>query len=69
MILSKNEQNLMVDATILFQQAEGPYQIYKTLMWGQFLRFLQRTNLLFLVKNYNNGCLNSFKMKTNFPYH
>jgi AcrR family transcriptional regulator len=46
MILSKDEQNLMVDATMLFQHAQSHYQIYRTLMWGSGFEILTKDELI-----------------------
>jgi AcrR family transcriptional regulator len=39
-VLSKNNQTLMVDTTLIFQHAAGHYHLYKNLMWGAGLKIL-----------------------------
>jgi AcrR family transcriptional regulator len=45
MIFSKDEQNLMVDATMLFQHAQGHYHLFRTLMWGSGFEILTKDEL------------------------
>ncbi len=45
MFLSKDDQNLMVDATMLFQHAQGHYHLFKTLMWGSGFEILTKDEL------------------------
>jgi AcrR family transcriptional regulator len=45
MFLSKDNQNLMVDATMLFQHAQGHYHLFKTLMWGAGFEILTKDEL------------------------
>lgn len=45
MILSKDERNLMVDTTMLFQHAQGHYHLFKTLMWGSGFEILTKDEL------------------------
>jgi AcrR family transcriptional regulator len=45
MVLSKDERNLMVDTTMLFQHAQGHYHLFKTLMWGSGFEILTKDEL------------------------
>jgi AcrR family transcriptional regulator len=47
-VLSKNEQNLTVDTTMLFQHAAGHYHLYKALMWGSGFKILTKDELYIL---------------------
>jgi AcrR family transcriptional regulator len=47
-ILSKNGQNLVMDATMLFQHAQGHYHLYRTLMWGSGFEILTKDELIIL---------------------
>ncbi len=44
-VLSKNELNLIVDPTLLFQHAQGHVHLYKTLMWGAGFEILTKDEL------------------------
>jgi AcrR family transcriptional regulator len=47
-VMSQDEQNLMVDITMLFQHAQGHYHLYKTLMWGSGFEILTKDELIIL---------------------
>ena len=49
-VFSKNELNLMVDITALFQHASGHYQLYKSLMRGTGFGILTKDELNVLSK-------------------
>ena len=46
MILRKKEQKLLVDATLLFQHANGHYHLYKNLIWGSGFEILTKDELI-----------------------
>jgi AcrR family transcriptional regulator len=68
MVFNKEEKNIVVDVTMLFKHATGHYHLYKTLIWGSGFEILTKDELIVFSEKLSSAYLNSFQMKTIYPY-